>query len=77
MTKRKNIAQKGPAGNTPSTPCDKGLIRLDAELGIVALDEHSGRLIGLPPESLLGRKLDEVFDLENLRNATGTPPREA
>lgn len=68
MSRSKNIAQKGPAGNTPITPCDKGIIRLDARLGIVALDEHSGRLIGLPPESLLGQRLDEVFDLENLRN---------
>nr|WP_238378953.1 sigma 54-interacting transcriptional regulator [Geobacter metallireducens] len=45
---------------------EAGIIRLDAELGIVSLDETSGSLIGSPPESLLGRRIDGIVDLANL-----------
>jgi transcriptional regulator with PAS, ATPase and Fis domain len=51
-----------------AVPDDTGIIRLDAELRIVSLDESAGGLVGIPPETLLGRKLDEVADLANLRN---------
>lgn len=57
--------------NTHSTDgngVDTGIIRLDAEQGIVSLDESASKLIGIPPETLMGRKLDEFVNLSNLNN---------
>ncbi len=45
-----------------------GVLRLDAELVIISLDEPAGGLLGIPPETLLGKKLDEIVDLANLHN---------
>lgn len=45
-----------------------GIIRLDAELRISSFDATAGRLVGIPPEQLLGRKINEVTDLANLAN---------
>lgn len=45
-----------------------GIVRLDAELRIVSFNETAGRLIGIHPEQLLGRKIGEVTDLANLAN---------
>ena len=67
MDQGENISQKGSTTNPPVS-CNKGMVRLDAELGIVALDEYSGTLLDLPPVSLLGQRLDTVVDLGNLRN---------
>ncbi|WP_404813846.1 sigma 54-interacting transcriptional regulator [Citrifermentans bremense] len=43
-----------------------GIVRLDADLGISYLDAAAADLIGMPVESLLGRRLDEVADLSEL-----------
>jgi transcriptional regulator with PAS, ATPase and Fis domain len=68
MDQGKNIPPQGSTTHYPALPCTKGVVRLDAELGIVALDEQSGTVLSLPPASLLGQKLDKVVDLGNLRN---------
>lgn len=55
-------------GNEATVPDDTGIIRLDAEQVIVSLGESASKLMGIPPETLLGRKLDEFVDLSNLSN---------
>ena len=45
-----------------------GGIRLDAELRIVSFDESAGKILGIPPEHLLGRMIDDVAELANLGN---------
>jgi PAS domain S-box-containing protein len=47
---------------------NSGFIRLDADLGIVSLDEKAGRLLDISPGTLLGRRFDEIADLANLGN---------
>lgn len=54
--------------STDGNEVDTGIIRLDAEQGIVSLDESASKLIGIPPETLMGRKLDEFVNLSNLNN---------
>ena len=54
--------------DSPAVANGSGVLRLDAELGIVSIDETAGRLIGIPPETLLGQKIGDIFDLENLSN---------
>lgn len=54
------------AADMPTETGKSGIIRLDADLGIVSLDETAGRLIGTPPEALLGRKIAGIVDLANL-----------
>ncbi|MBT1074192.1 sigma 54-interacting transcriptional regulator [Geobacter grbiciae] len=60
------MEKNGAAENVHTDTGGAGIIRLDAELGIVSLDETSGSLIGSPPESLLGRRIDGIVDLANL-----------
>ena len=54
------------AGEAESCNAASGIVRLDAALGITYLDASAADLFGIPPESLLGRKLDEVADLSDL-----------
>lgn len=54
------------AADVPAETGRSGIIRLDADLGIVSLDETAGRLIGTPPEALLGRRIAGIVDLANL-----------
>lgn len=54
------------ADDKPTDADKSGIVRLDAEMGIVSLDETAGRLIGAPPEALLGRRIDGIVDLANL-----------
>jgi transcriptional regulator with PAS, ATPase and Fis domain len=61
-----NIARNCSYGDSPAEASGAGILRLDAGLGIVSLDETTGRLIGIPAETLLGRKIDEFVDLANL-----------
>lgn len=61
------IARDHSAGESVASN-DTGFIRLDADLCIVSLDEKAGKLMDIPPEPLLGRRFDEVVDLENLGN---------
>lgn len=56
------------SANAPSEPGETGILRVDAELVIGSLDEAAGRLTGIPPADLLGRKIDDVFDVANLGN---------
>ncbi|EHP87604.1 PAS modulated sigma54 specific transcriptional regulator, Fis family [Geobacter metallireducens RCH3] len=60
------MERNGASENMHKKAGEAGIIRLDAELGIVSLDETSGSLIGSPPESLLGRRIDGIVDLANL-----------
>lgn len=68
MIPRDKIAGKISPRDFPLMPSSEGIVRLDAELGIASLDEPAGILIGLPPENLLGRRIDEIADLANLIN---------
>lgn len=62
-------SEKSPRGAEPLMEgIVLGVIRLDAELRIASFDEIAGRLVGIPPEQLLGRKINEVADLANLAN---------
>lgn len=58
----------GSNGDKPADPGSAGILRLDADLGIVSLDETAASLIGIAPETLLGRRVGDVFDLANLSN---------
>lgn len=49
-----------------------GVIRLDADLQIVSLDETAGNLIGVSTSALLGRRIDEVVNVANLVNLMGS-----
>ncbi|AJE04969.1 Fis family transcriptional regulator [Geobacter pickeringii] len=60
------MERAGSGGEPATTVGGSGVIRLDAELGIVSLGEAAGRLIGISPEALLGRRIDEIVDLANL-----------
>jgi transcriptional regulator with PAS, ATPase and Fis domain len=52
--------------DAPAETKEAGVVRLDVALGIVSLDETAARLMGMPAEALLGRKLEEAVDLANL-----------
>jgi transcriptional regulator with PAS, ATPase and Fis domain len=52
-----------PAGEQAS-----GIIRLDNDLVIVSLEETAGALMGVSPDILLGKRIEEVVDLANLGN---------
>lgn len=64
----KNSAGGGSCEEGPTEVNGSGIIRLGTELDIVSLDETAGRLMGIPPETLLGRKVGDLFDLGNLTN---------
>ncbi len=55
-------------GDPPVEAGSAGILRVDTDLGIVSLDETAGRLIGMPPVALLGRRIGDIFDLANLGN---------
>lgn len=54
------------ADGKPTDAEKSGIVRIDAEMGVVSLDETAGRLIGAPSEALLGRRIDGIVDLANL-----------
>ena len=47
---------------------NSGILRFDAGLSILFLDEAAERLIGIPAETLLEQKIDQALDLANLSN---------
>lgn len=49
-----------------------GVVRLDADLQIVSLDETAGELLGASPTVLLGRRIDDVVNVANLVNLMGS-----
>ncbi len=58
----------GPNKGSPMGPSCSGIIRVDSGLGIISLDETAGRMVGMRPETLLGRRLGDVIDLASLGN---------
>lgn len=62
------IDKCGAGRDLPAGAGGSGIVRLDAELGVVSLDETAGELIGIPPDTLLGRRIGEIVDLANLGN---------
>ena len=55
-------------GDFPTEDQASGIIRMDNNLVIVSLDGAAGTLMGVPPDTLLGRGVDEVVSLANLGN---------
>jgi len=49
-----------------------GIVRLDAELRVVSLDEAAGELLGGAPAALLGRRIDELVSASHLVNLKGS-----
>ena len=68
MDSAENSAGCCSGEDSPAAAGCSGLLRLDTELVIVSLDETAGRMIEIPPETLLGQRIDEVVDLANLSN---------
>ena len=66
MEREETMESCGATAAMPTETGKSGVIRLDADQGIVSLDETAGGLIGTPPETLLGRKIDGIVDLANL-----------
>ena len=66
MDRAETMEKAGTEGEPPTNAGGSGVIRLDAELTIVSMGETAGRLIGVSPETLLGRKIGEIVDLANL-----------
>ena len=65
------FAQTSGCGKTEAFPTEEqasGIIRMDNNLVIVSLDGAAGALMGVSPDSLLGRGVDEVVSLANLGN---------
>lgn len=67
MSGADNITGCG-GGNSPVEALSPGMIRLRPDLVVVYLDPAAGRLLEVPAEELLGRRIDEVVDLANLVN---------
>jgi len=59
-----------PGSNAPpdARVAGAGVLRVDTDLVIVSLDELAARLLGVVPETLPGKRIGEVIDLENLGN---------
>ena len=68
MEHKGHIAAAGPGDVAPDGSSQSGTLRLDANLRIVSADETARHLLGLPPEQLLGQRIDMVVDLANLWN---------
>lgn len=49
-----------------------GIIRLDADLQLISLDEIAGDFLGATPSALLGRGIAEVVNVANLVNLMGS-----
>ncbi|AJE03521.1 sigma-54 interaction domain-containing protein [Geobacter pickeringii] len=63
-----DCAMGGANEDKQGDPGSAGILRLDADLGIVSLDGTASRMIGIVPDNLLGRRVGELFDLANLGN---------
>lgn len=63
-----NVAQNCELKDSPPEASPTGIIRLDAGLSIVSLDETAGTLIGTPAGTLVGQRIDKAVDLGNLGN---------
>jgi transcriptional regulator with PAS, ATPase and Fis domain len=48
--------------------CGSGILRLDADLSVIYLDETAGRTLGVPPDGVIGRNIARVADVANLGN---------
>ena len=68
MSLVKNIARGCPDVEVSKAASGSGILRFDAGLSILFLDEAAARLIGIPAETLLEQKIDQAVDLANLSN---------
>ena len=68
MSLVENITRCCPDAEVSKVSSGSGILRFDAGLSILFLDEAAARLIGIPAEALLGQKIDQAVDLANLSN---------
>lgn len=66
------MVHTGGSGTESIAERTVGVVRLDADLQIVSLDETAGDLLGASTSALLGRRIDEVVNVANLVNLMGS-----
>lgn len=68
MNLGEHISGGCPDAEVAQAASGSGILRFDAGLNILFLDEAAARLIGIPAETLLEQKVDQAVDLANLGN---------